>query len=40
MLQSLVEKFGGKNAFLADLRGLAICILGCAGFLQHDEVAG
>lgn len=40
MLQSLVDKFSGKNAFLADLHGLAICILGCAGFLRHDEIAG
>ena len=40
MLQNLVEKFGGKNAFLADVCGLAICILAYAGFLQYDEIAG
>ena len=28
MLQNLVEKFGGKNASLADLHRLSICIWG------------
>ena len=40
MLQSLVEKFGGKNASLTDLRGLAICVLGYAGLLRYGEIAG
>ena len=40
MLRSLVEKFGGRNASLTDLRGLAICVLGYAGFLRYDEIAG
>ena len=40
MLQSLVEKFGGRNASPTDLRGLAICFRGYAGFLRYDEIAG
>ena len=40
MLWSLVEKFDGRNASLTDLRGLAICVLGYAGFLRYDEIAG
>ena len=38
-LQSMVEKFGGKEAGLADVRALTFCLLGFAGFLRFDELS-
>ena len=34
MIKSLVDKFGGKNASLPDLRFLLTCLLGFSGFLR------
>ena len=39
MLERLCEKSGGVDASLADVRTLAICLLGFAGFLTYDELA-
>ena len=38
IIKSLVEKFGGKNASLPDLRFLLTCLLGFSGFLRIDEL--
>ena len=38
-LESLVEKFGNKDASLADIRALTFCLLGFAGFLRFDELS-
>ena len=39
MLGKLCEKLGGVDASLADVRTLAICLIGFAGFLRYDELA-
>ena len=38
MIQSLVNKSGGKNASLPDLRFLLTCLLGFSGFLRKEEL--
>ena len=38
MIKPLVEKFGGKNASLPDLRFLLTCLLGFSGFLRKEEL--
>ena len=38
-LQSLIERFGGKEVSLADIRALTFCLLRFAGFLRFDELS-
>lgn len=38
-LAALLEKFGTKDASLADIRALTFCLLGFAGFLRFDELS-
>ena len=38
-LSLLVQKFGPKDASLADVRALSICLLGFAAFLRFDELS-
>ena len=38
MIKSLVDKFGGKNASLPDLRFLLTCLLRFSGFLRIEEL--
>ena len=38
MIKSLVNKFGGKNASLPDLRFLLTYLLGFSGFLRIEEL--
>ena len=38
-LLSLVDRFGTKDASLADVRALTFCLLGFAGFLRYDELS-
>ena len=37
-LLALVDRFGTKDASLADIRALTFCLLGFAGFLRYDEL--
>ena len=37
-LASLVKDFGHRKASLKDIRLLAICLLGYAGFFRHSEL--
>jgi integrase len=39
ILRSQVDRFGQENASLADIRTLAICMLGFAGFFRYNEIA-
>ena len=38
MIKSFVNKFGGKNTSLPDLRFLLTCLLGFSGFLRIEEL--
>ena len=38
MIKSLVNKFGGKNASLPDLRFFLTCLLGFSGFLCIEKL--
>ena len=38
-LQILVNRFGARDASLADVRTLTFCLLGFAGFLRYDELS-
>ena len=38
-LQMLVNRFGARDASLADVRALTFCLLGFAGFLRYDELS-
>ena len=38
-LQSLIERFGGKEVSLADIRALTFCLLHFARFLRFDELS-
>ena len=38
MIKSLVNKFGGRNASLPDLRFLLTCLIGFSGFLRIEEL--
>ena len=40
ILQSLVDECGGREASLADVRTLAICLVSFAGVFRYDEIVG
>ena len=39
ILEQLVSKFAGKEASLSDIRIIAICLIGFAGFLRFNQIA-